>query len=106
MRASTSGTRWRSRCTSWRSPAELKRREAPPATIEELERLFEDVERALAAVEFFKTRDREQIMRTVREIVHRVPLDQREAKLLRAMAIEIGKYGERLADSRVHLDRQ
>src|SRR5436190_294797 len=87
-------------------PFKTPRRSAPPATVEELERLFEDVQRALAAVDFFKTRDREQLMRTVREIVHRVPLDQREAKLLRAMAIEIGKYSERLADSRVHLDRQ
>src|SRR5438874_1192952 len=74
-------------------PFKAPRRAAPPATVEELERLFADVERALAVVEFFKTRDREQIMRTVREVVHRVPLDQREAKLLRAMAIEIGKYG-------------
>jgi len=87
-------------------PFKAPRRAAPPATVEELERLFADVERALAVVEFFKTRDREQIMRTVREVVHRVPLDQREAKLLRAMAIEIGKYSERLADPRVHLDRQ
>src|SRR6267378_2856548 len=79
-------------------PFKAPRRGAPPATVQELERLFADVERALAVVEFFKTRDREQIMRTVREVVHRVPLDQREAKLLRAMAIEIGKYGERLAD--------
>src|SRR6266536_2160005 len=66
-------------------PFKTPRRSAPPATVEELELLFADVERALAAVAFFKTRDREQIMRTVREIVHRVPLDQREAKVLRAM---------------------
>jgi tRNA C32,U32 (ribose-2'-O)-methylase TrmJ len=51
-------------------------------------------------------RDREHIMRTVREIVHRIPLDQREAKLLRAMAIEVVKYRERLARSRVHVDRE
>jgi tRNA/rRNA methyltransferase/tRNA (cytidine32/uridine32-2'-O)-methyltransferase len=87
-------------------PFKTPRREAPPATAEELERLFGDVERALVAVEFFKTRDREGIMRTVREVVHRTPLDQREAKLLRAMAIEIGKYGERLARPRVHVDGQ
>ena len=56
--------------------------------------------------EFFKTRDREGIMRTVREVVHRVPLDEREVKLLRAMAIELGKFGERLARSGLHLDRE
>src|SRR5260370_22166304 len=76
------------------------------ATAEEVERLFADVERALEGVEFFKTRDREAIMRAVREVVHRTPLDQREAKLLRAMAIEIGKYGERLARTGLHVDRQ
>ena len=87
-------------------PFKGPRREAPPATVEELERLFADVERALERVAFFKTRDRETIMRTVREVVHRTPLDQREAKLLRAMAIEIGKYGERLAHSGLHVHRQ
>ena len=35
-------------------------------------------------------------MRTMRELAHRTPLDGREAKLLRAMAIEVTKYGERL----------
>jgi len=44
-------------------------------------------------------------MRTLREVIHRTPLDQREAKLLRAMAIEVVKYGERLARSRLHVDR-
>src|SRR5229473_1435718 len=87
-------------------PFKVPRREAGPATAGELERLFADVERALEGVEFFKTRDREAIMRAVREVVHRTPLDQREAKLLRAMAIEIGKYGERLARTGLHVHRQ
>jgi TrmH family RNA methyltransferase len=87
-------------------PFKAPRREAAPATVEELERLFTDVEKVLARIDFFKTRDRAGIMRTVREVVHRVPLDEREAKLLRAMAIEIGKYHERLARSRLHVDRQ
>ncbi|HMA43650.1 MAG TPA: TrmJ/YjtD family RNA methyltransferase [Gemmatimonadales bacterium] len=87
-------------------PFKRPRRPAEAATVEEIERLFEDTERALAAIDFFKIRDREHIMRTVREIVHRVPLDQREAKLLRAMAIEVVKYRERLARSGIHVDRQ
>jgi tRNA/rRNA methyltransferase len=87
-------------------PFKQPRRPAGAATVEEIERLFEDTERALAAIDFFKIRDREHIMRTVREIVHRVPLDQREAKLLRAMAIEVVKYRERLARSGIHVDRQ
>jgi tRNA C32,U32 (ribose-2'-O)-methylase TrmJ len=87
-------------------PFKAPRRAAGPAAAAELERLFADVERALERIEFFKTRDREAIMRAVREVVHRTPLDQREAKLLRAMAIEIGKYGERLARSGLHIHRQ
>ena len=76
-------------------PVKPPRRAAPPATVEELERFYGDAERALEAIEFFKTRDRERIMRTIREVVHRVPLDQREAKLLRAIAIEAAKSRER-----------
>ena len=82
------------------------RRTAEPAVVEELERLFEDAARALQAIDFFKTRNADGVMRTLREIVHRAPLDQREAKLLRAMAIEVVKYGDRVARSRLHVDRQ
>jgi tRNA/rRNA methyltransferase len=81
------------------------RRPSEPVTAEELERLFVDVSRALQAIEFFKTRNADGVMRTMREIAHRTPLDAREAKLLRAMAIEVVKYGERLARSRLHVDR-
>jgi tRNA/rRNA methyltransferase len=87
-------------------PFKAPRRPAEPATVEEIERFFTDAEQALAAIEFFKVRDREHVMRTVREVVHRVPLDQREAKLLRAMAIEVVKYRDRLARSGIHVDRE
>lgn len=86
-------------------PFKAPRREAPPAPVEDLERLFADVEAALRLIEFFKTRQAEGVLRTVREILHRTPLDQREAKLLRAMAIEVVKYSERLARSGIHVDR-
>ena len=87
-------------------PFKAPRREGPPATAGALERLFADVEAALRVIEFFKTRQAEGVMRTVREVIHRTPLDEREVKLVRAMAIEVVKYGERLARSRVHVDRQ
>jgi len=86
-------------------PFKAPRREGPPARVEDLERLFADVEAALRVIEFFKTRQAESVMRTVRELIHRAPLDAREAKLLRAMAIEVVKYGERLARSGIHVDR-
>jgi len=59
--------------------------------------LFEQVERALAAIDFFKTRNPDAIMRTVRAIARRARLDSREAGLLRAMAFEVQNYLKRLA---------
>jgi len=81
------------------------RRKSEPADVAELERLFADIAQALHSIEFFKTRNADGVMRTIREIAHRTPLDIREVKLLRAMAIEVTKYGERLARSGIHVDR-
>jgi tRNA (cytidine32/uridine32-2'-O)-methyltransferase len=80
---------------SFREP----RHSAPPATVEQLEWLFSDAERVLWAVDFFKSRQSESVMRTVRELARRADLDAREANFLRAMAIEVVKYLRR-RDSR------
>jgi TrmH family RNA methyltransferase len=77
------------------APMKRPRRPAPPAPQEYLERLFADVEQSLGAIEFFKTRSRTAIMRTVRSVLHRTPLDLREVKLARAMCIEVRRYLER-----------
>ncbi len=77
-------------------PLKRPRRDAPPAPVALLEQMLDDAERALAAVDFFRTRNRELVMRTVRGIGHRVPLDLREAKLLRSVAIEVVEYAERV----------
>lgn len=71
------------------------RHEAPPATNAQLEALFADWERALHAIDFFKTRQTASVMRSMREIVFRADLDGREASLLRAMGIEVTRYMER-----------
>ncbi|HUL50733.1 MAG TPA: RNA methyltransferase [Gemmatimonadales bacterium] len=81
------------------------RRKAGPAQARDLERLFEDIARGLTAIDFFKTRDAEHVLRSLREIIHRTPIDAREVKLLRAMAIEVVKYSDRLARSGIHVDR-
>jgi tRNA/rRNA methyltransferase/tRNA (cytidine32/uridine32-2'-O)-methyltransferase len=86
-------------------PFKVPRRPSEPAAVDDIERLFVDVATALRAIDFFKTRNADGVMRTVREIGHRAPLDVREVKLLRAIAIEVTKYGERLARSRLHVDR-
>ena len=72
-------------------PLKPPRRAAEPATQEQLERLFADAHQALEAIDFFKTRNPEPVMRTVREILHRTPLDAREVELARAMCIEAAK---------------
>ena len=73
-------------------PFKPPRKSAPPATHEILEALFADWERALWAIDFFKTRQPEHVMRSFREMVFRAAPDAREASLLRAMGIEVGRY--------------
>lgn len=72
------------------------RKDAPPATAEEYEQLFADTERALYAVDFFKTRFHEHIMRTVRTLFYRMAPDSRELALLRAIFIEVIRTIDRI----------
>ncbi len=76
-------------------PFKSPRRKAPPAGQEQLEQLFSDAEGALRAIDFFKTRQAASVMRTLRGVGTRVPLDAREAALLRAVCIEVVRYLER-----------
>ena len=76
-------------------PLKPPKRPAEPASGEALEQLFRDAEHALAAIEFFKTRHRAAILRTIRECAHRTPLDLREARLFRAMCLEVVRFLER-----------
>ena len=71
------------------------RKDAPPATSEQFERLFADIEQALRAIEFFKTRNGELVLRTVRSLTFRAAPDAREIDLVRAMAIEVSRALER-----------
>jgi TrmH family RNA methyltransferase len=74
------------------APLKPPRKDTPPATSAQLESLFGDWRRALWAVDFFKTRRSESVMRSFREIIHRSALDGREASLVRAMGIEVVRY--------------
>jgi tRNA/rRNA methyltransferase/tRNA (cytidine32/uridine32-2'-O)-methyltransferase len=76
-------------------PLKPPRRWAGPATQEQLEQLFADWERALAAIDFFKTRQPQHVMRSLREVLFRAALDGREASLLRAIGIEVVRFLER-----------
>jgi TrmH family RNA methyltransferase len=68
------------------------RKDAPPPTNDQFELFFADAERSLGAIEFFKTRFSEHIMRTVRSLTFRAAPNARELSLLRAMVIEVTNY--------------
>ena len=76
-------------------PRRPPRKDAPPATTEQFERLFADVERALVAIDFFKTRNEDLVLRSFRSLTFRAAPDAREIELLRAMAIEVSRSLER-----------
>ena len=65
------------------------RKVADPPTSEMYELLFSDAGRALEAIAFYKTRNDEHVMRSLRSLVFRAAPDGRELDLLRAMAIEV-----------------
>lgn len=67
------------------------RKEAPAPTMKEYDRYFGDVERALQEMNFFRTRNPELILRTVRSLAFRAAPNARELQLLRAIALEVVK---------------
>ena len=73
-----------------------RRRADRLANVEEMTSLFEQTEKALHRIDFFKKRSPDAIMRTMRAIARRANLDMREARLLRAIAFEVQKYLDRL----------
>ena len=85
---------WQAR-TGGRVRRKPPRHTAGPAPSELMERLFADWLDALSSIDFFKTRQPELVMRSLREVFFRARLDEREAALIRAMGIEVGKFLER-----------
>ena len=76
-------------------PVKPPRKVVDPALASQLEMLFADWERALWTIEFFKTRQPESVMRSLREVMYRARMDGREAALIRAMGIEVRRFLER-----------
>jgi TrmH family RNA methyltransferase len=72
------------------------RKDSPPPAVEEVERFHADAEAALRAIDFFKTRYPEHVLRTLRSLVARADPNARELSLMRAMAIEVVKNLERV----------
>ena len=65
------------------------RKDAPPASAEQLQRYFTDATKALAAVDFFRTRNEELVLRSLRSLTSRAAPDAREIDLMRSIAIEV-----------------
>ena len=76
------------------------RKDAPPATSLQYQKFFEDAERALEEIDFFKTRYKEHVLRSVRSLAYRAAPDAREIDFIRAMAIEVLRTIERVQKSR------
>jgi len=71
------------------------RKDAPPASAEQLERCFTDADRALATIDFFRTRNEELVLRSLRSLTYRAAPDAREIDLMRSIAIEVMRAIER-----------
>jgi len=71
------------------------RKDAPPASAEQLERYFTDANRALATIDFFRTRNEELVLRSLRSLTYRAAPDAREIDLMRSIAIEVMRAVER-----------
>jgi tRNA/rRNA methyltransferase len=76
-----------------RQPPDLPRpkRDSGPPTATERHAMHEQIDAALRAIDFYKGKNPEAIMRTVRAILRRADVTAREAALLRAMGIEVQK---------------
>lgn len=72
------------------------RKHAPPASHDDYERMVVDARRALDTIDFFKTRNAEYVMRTVRSLAYRSGPDAREIQLTRAIWIEVTRAFERV----------
>ena len=75
-------------------PGRHRRHKGPP-THEEHEQFFAVADRALGMLDFYKTRNPELVMRSVRSATYRAALDGRELDLVRAMAWEVLRTVER-----------
>lgn len=65
------------------------KRSAGPATREDLEEMFRAIRLSLDAIDFFKSRPPETVMRTFRTLYSRASLDWHEARLVKAAGFEV-----------------
>lgn len=80
-------------------PLPKGRRATEPATHGELEQMYDAMEQGLAAIDFFKARKPESVMRTLRKIFGQTRMDGREARLMAAIGYEMRHVVTRLRSS-------
>ena len=77
-------------------PLPRPRRDAPPATNAHIADVFEHVDRHLRAINFYRGgKNPESVLRTLRAIVRRAGVDEREAELIRAISARSWKELEK-----------
>jgi TrmH family RNA methyltransferase len=80
-------------------PLPRPRRDAPVASSAHLVDVFEDIDRRLQAINFYRGgKNPEAVMRTLRAIIRRAGVDEREANLIRAIAARSRKTIEWLRE--------
>lgn len=72
--------------------------EFAPAPIEGVERMLSEAEKSLEAIEFFKSAGREHIVRSVRSVLTRAELDERELSIWFGIFKEIREFMKRKFD--------
>jgi TrmH family RNA methyltransferase len=81
-------------------PLPRPRRDALPATTTHLRDVFTDIDRQLQAIGFYRGgKNPEAVLRTIRAIIRRAGVDEREANLIRAIAARSRRTIERLRDA-------
>jgi len=80
------------------APLPRGRRATEPATGGELEEMYNALESGLEAIQFFKSRKPESVLRTLRSILGQARLDRREARLVAGIGYETRHYVRRLSE--------
>ena len=74
------------------------KRSLGPATAAELEEMYQALEAGLSAVDFFRARKPESVMRVLRTVFGRTGLDAHEARLIRSVGYEVRNRLERAGE--------
>ena len=67
--------------------------------------MYAALENGLHRIDFYKAREPQSILRTLRTLISRAEPDLREARLVQAIGFEIGNYLDRTADDSAKVER-